>query len=174
MKHVTILHTMVCVITFYGIGGVHNTLYAPQPLPQSFDELVMVLVPEESQEPFRLYYRNKLDQLKLITSPTSKKKQIAQLKKNAYYALEVHHPKWAHEVAPVLTLTSAQLSEQQRTANNFLIQYGIYLTYVRQTATQKGSMWTKVNSKKETVKSKVGSWIGKMREKKNTSRRIVA
>lgn len=171
-RRAIIQQVLYCAIMLPSFLGNVASMQASQPLPQSFDEFVIVLVPAESQEPFRHYYLKKIDQMKVQRSSAAKKRQLAQLKKRAYYALEVHHPKWAREVAPALEVHNDSVqdtvSDDVRVSNNFLMQYGIYLTYVRETATRKGSLWTKVQTKKDAVHHKMTAWVDAVRQQKNS------
>jgi hypothetical protein len=137
-----------------------QTAHATQPVPHSFDEFVTSLIARDEQQPFRDYYVKKIDRI-AGRSPAAQHKELLQIKKQAYCAVEVHHPQWLPKVAKPHAVQDIAV---ERT--DFLVWYGVYLSYVRQTASSKGSMWAKLQTKKDVVKNKVSSWVGAIQKRK--------
>lgn len=158
MRHINLL----CIVFF-----VSTYLNGLQPLPQSFDEFVCVVVSTEKQIEFRRFYYETLEQSKYLLNEVQRKKQLAKYKDEAFQALQVHHPKWAHEVKPTVSNNFERSTANGKLHNNFLINYGMYLTFVRQQATQKTSIMAKMRTKTDALKTRVTGWFE--RRKKNSS-----
>jgi hypothetical protein len=95
---------------------------------------------------------------------TKKEQELTKVRNIALWSLENNHPNWALQIK-MNQDSIAKDNDLKKLIDEFLIRYGVYQEFLKNSARRHASTWYRVKSYSHHISSKIASFFGKSRKK---------